>query len=186
MANPNDPFTSPGPAPKSGGGGSGWLIALVVIILAIVAYYVFGRSGEHPSAPAEPPAASTPAPAPAPAEPMKPAEPAPHLRQNPRRLPHQPRRLLQNQRPHRLLHQPRRPHRPTDQAPEFNDERPAAERAVLFLGQDTRKAPLETRSGESAGVVFENRRAADIWVREHRKRRKPRQMAAGVEFMKGP
>ena len=36
MANPNDPFTSPGPAPKSGGGGSGWLIALVVIILAIV------------------------------------------------------------------------------------------------------------------------------------------------------
>lgn len=85
--NPNDPFN---PVPPTGtdprvdrttvvqsrSGGSGWLIALVVVILAVVAYYVFGRSGEAP-APAEPPAASTPAPAPAPAEPMKPAEPAP-------------------------------------------------------------------------------------------------------------
>ncbi|WP_206522776.1 hypothetical protein, partial [Mesorhizobium sp. M7A.F.Ca.US.006.01.1.1] len=57
--NPNDPFNSSTNAPRpSGGGGSGWLIALVVVILAVVAYYVFGRSGEHP-APAEPPAAST-------------------------------------------------------------------------------------------------------------------------------
>ena len=34
----------------------------------------------------------------------------------------------------------------------------------------------------SGGVVFENRRAADVKVREHRKRRKPRQMAVAVEF----
>ena len=54
MANPSNDTPRP-----SGGGGSPWLIALVVVILAIVAYYVFGRSGEHP-APAEPPAASTP------------------------------------------------------------------------------------------------------------------------------
>ncbi|MGB3540590.1 MAG: hypothetical protein WBA42_20740 [Mesorhizobium sp.] len=66
-------------------GGSGWLIALIVIILAIVAYYVFGRTGVE-APPATPPAASdtTPAPAPSTTEPapapsnstMKPAAPA--------------------------------------------------------------------------------------------------------------
>jgi hypothetical protein len=61
-------------------GGSGWLIALIVIILAIVAYYVFGRTGVE-APPATPPAASDTAPAPAPSDstmkPAAPAEPAP-------------------------------------------------------------------------------------------------------------
>ncbi|GLS40297.1 hypothetical protein GCM10010869_58940 [Mesorhizobium tianshanense] len=38
------------------------------------------------------------------------------------------------------------------------------------------KACFESRSGESYGGGFENRSAADIWVREHRKRRKRYQM----------
>ena len=62
----------------SGSGGT-WLIVLVVVILAVVAYFLFGRSAEAP-APGEPPAASETAPAqPAPADggAMKPAEPAP-------------------------------------------------------------------------------------------------------------
>ncbi|GLS40148.1 hypothetical protein GCM10010869_57450 [Mesorhizobium tianshanense] len=41
---------------------------------------------------------------------------------------------------------------------------------------------FEIRSGEAYGGGFENRSAADIWVREHRKRRKRHQMAARVEF----
>lgn len=53
-------------------GGSGWLIALIVVILAIVAYYVFGRTGAE-APPATPPAASDTAPAPAPST----TEPAP-------------------------------------------------------------------------------------------------------------
>lgn len=53
-------------------GGSGWLIALIVVILAIVAYYVFGRTGVE-APPATPPAASDTAPAPAPST----TEPAP-------------------------------------------------------------------------------------------------------------
>ncbi len=58
-------------------GNSGtWLIALVVVILAIVAYFLFGRSAEAP-APATPPAATESAPAPADGGAMKPAEPAP-------------------------------------------------------------------------------------------------------------
>ncbi len=44
---------------------------------------------------------------------------------------------------------------------------------------------FEIRCGESYGVVFENRSAAYIKVREHRKRRKSRQMAAAVEFRRG-
>lgn len=85
--NPNDPFNPARPTAEpridrttivqSGGSGSGWLVALVVVILAIGAYYVFARSGGHPAAPAEAPAASTTTPAPAPAEPMKPAAPTP-------------------------------------------------------------------------------------------------------------
>jgi len=63
----------------SRGSGSGWLIAAIVVVLAIVAYFVFGRSAEAPS-PGEPPAAGETAPAqPAPSDggTMKPAEPAP-------------------------------------------------------------------------------------------------------------
>src|SRR6266542_3448229 len=44
---------------------------------------------------------------------------------------------------------------------------------------------FEIRSGESNGGGFENRSAADIWVREHRKRRERHQMAARVEFPNG-
>ncbi|WP_200957776.1 hypothetical protein [Mesorhizobium sp. Root157] len=60
--------------------GSTWLIALIVIVLAIVAYYIFVRS--EPAVPtAEQPAATESAPAPvepAPAEPAPaPAETAP-------------------------------------------------------------------------------------------------------------
>jgi hypothetical protein len=53
------------------------------------------------------------------------------------------------------------------------------------LAKPTMKPELKTRSGESAGVGFESRSAADIQVREHRKHRKSRQMAAGVEFQTG-
>src|SRR5688500_5257310 len=38
---------------------------------------------------------------------------------------------------------------------------------------------------ESAGGGFENRRAADVWVREHRKRRNRRQTAVPVAFTNG-
>jgi hypothetical protein len=81
---PEDPVVDNRTVVQPRGSGSGWLIALVIVILAVVAYYVFGRSG--PPAPAEPPAASetAPAPAPAPATPPAdnstapaPAEPAP-------------------------------------------------------------------------------------------------------------
>ena len=57
-------------------GSATWLIALVVVILAVVAYFMFGRSAETPT-PAEPPATSETAPAPADGSAMKPAEPAP-------------------------------------------------------------------------------------------------------------
>jgi hypothetical protein len=40
-----------------------------------------------------------------------------------------------------------------------------------------RKELFRIRSAELHGVVFENRSGADIQVREHRKRRKPRQAA---------
>lgn len=70
--------------PARSGGGSVWLIALIVIILALVAYYIFGRSGPAVP-PADQPAAtesapSTTEPAPAPAEPAPapaPSETAP-------------------------------------------------------------------------------------------------------------
>ena len=44
---------------------------------------------------------------------------------------------------------------------------------------------FETCSGAPYGGGFENRSAADIWVREHRKRRKRHQVTAGVEFPDG-
>ena len=47
------------------------------------------------------------------------------------------------------------------------------------------KRLFEIRSGEPYGGDFENRSAADIWVREHRKRGKRHQMAARVEFPNG-
>jgi len=44
--NPVPPRSTTGPnRASSQSGGSGWLIALIVVILAIVAYYVFGRTG---------------------------------------------------------------------------------------------------------------------------------------------
>ena len=41
---------------------------------------------------------------------------------------------------------------------------------------------FESGSAKSCGGGFENRSGTDNWVREHRKRRKRHQMAAGVEF----
>lgn len=82
----SDPRIANPPPMESRGGGSTWLIALIVIALAIAAYYIFVR-GEPAAPPAEQPAAAEsapapaePAPAPAPAEPAPapaPAEPAP-------------------------------------------------------------------------------------------------------------
>ena len=43
--------------------------------------------------------------------------------------------------------------------------------------------PLKTGPAEPYGVVFENRSGADIQVREHRKRRKSRQMAEGPVYI---
>lgn len=65
---------------QSRSSGTGVMIAAVVIILAIIAYFVFGNSGPTPGPDAPPPPAATePAPtAPAPATPTPPAaEPAP-------------------------------------------------------------------------------------------------------------
>ncbi|MEJ6785212.1 hypothetical protein [Aminobacter sp. Piv2-1] len=79
MVNNPDPGRPPA---RQSNMGSTWLIAIIVVLLAAVAYYIFGpKTGEAP-APAEPPAASTPAPAPEPAPAPSttapaPAEPAP-------------------------------------------------------------------------------------------------------------
>jgi len=86
---PAPPGTDPrvdDPIPaQARGSGSTWLMRLVVLVLAIVAYYIFGRSATE-APPPEQPAASQSAPAPtepaapmqsAPAEPSAPAQPAP-------------------------------------------------------------------------------------------------------------
>ena len=58
---------NPGPASKNM--ESKWLIAIIVVLLAAIAYYIFDpKTGETPES-AEPLAVSEPAPAPAPAEP---------------------------------------------------------------------------------------------------------------------
>jgi hypothetical protein len=78
--NPTPPLTEDRPVdtPRGRSGGSPWLIALVVVILAIVAYYIFARSPTETTPPGEQPAATETAPAPtAPAEPTAPATPAP-------------------------------------------------------------------------------------------------------------
>ena len=44
---------------------------------------------------------------------------------------------------------------------------------------------FKSRSGESAGVVFRAPERSGLLAREHRSARKPRQMAAGVDFSNG-
>lgn len=73
----SDPRVTNPPPMEARSGGSTWLISLIVIVLAIAAYYIFVR-GEPAAPPAEQPAATEPAPAPAePAPAPAPAEPAP-------------------------------------------------------------------------------------------------------------
>jgi hypothetical protein len=53
---------------------------------------------------------------------------------------------------------------------------------LRFKAEALEEFAAKTRSGEPDAGAFENRRAADVRVREHRKRGKHLQMTPGVEF----
>lgn len=73
----SDPRIANPPPIEPRSGGSTWLIAMIVIVLAVAAYYIFVRS-EPTVPPAEQPVATEPAPAPAESTPAPaPADPAP-------------------------------------------------------------------------------------------------------------
>jgi len=82
-ANTQDPYIDNRVVMSERRSGSGVLIAAVVLVLAVIAYFVFAPGTSNAPGPAEQPAATepaTPAPAPdatAPAAPATPATPAP-------------------------------------------------------------------------------------------------------------
>ncbi len=86
--NTNDPRTTVVDNRQTSGAGNGLLIGAVIIVLAAVAFYIFGPGSTETTVPATEPPATTTAPAPeggtapapdatAPAAPADPAEPAP-------------------------------------------------------------------------------------------------------------
>ncbi|MBX3596517.1 MAG: hypothetical protein KF874_02995 [Rhizobiaceae bacterium] len=88
--NPDPAYNNPQVVGQRGM-GNGAVIAAIVLILAVIAYFMFApgtsQAPNEPAAEAPPPAATTepatPAPAPAPAEPAPQANPAPAPEANP-------------------------------------------------------------------------------------------------------